>query len=83
MLYRRLILSRVVKPSSAEGPVRTVIIFLSFAAIFSQSALSAERPTKVRIGVVSRSTLDMPYYVARDRGFFREEGLDPEIILIR
>jgi NitT/TauT family transport system substrate-binding protein len=65
---------------------RIVILFLSLAAIFSRSAFSAERPGKpvlVRIGVVSRSTLDMPYYVARDRGFFREEGLDPEIIFIR
>jgi NitT/TauT family transport system substrate-binding protein len=65
---------------------RIVIIFLSLAAIFSASAFPAERsakPVPVRIGVVSRSTLDMPYYVARDRGFFREEGLEPEIIFIR
>ena len=65
---------------------RIVIIFLSLAAILFQSAFSGERPGKpvpVRIGVVSRSTLDMPYYVARDRGFFREEGLAPEIIFIR
>ena len=66
--------------------MRIVIVFLALAAIFCRSASAAERPGKlvpVRIGVVSRSTLDMPYYVARDRGFFREEGLDPEIILIR
>jgi NitT/TauT family transport system substrate-binding protein len=62
---------------------RTVIVLLSLAAIFARSAFSAERPVKVRIGVVSRSTLDMPYYVARDRGFFREEGIEPEIIFIR
>jgi ABC-type nitrate/sulfonate/bicarbonate transport system substrate-binding protein len=37
----------------------------------------------VRMGIVSRSTLDMPFYVARDRGFFREEGLEAEIVLIR
>jgi ABC-type nitrate/sulfonate/bicarbonate transport system substrate-binding protein len=65
---------------------RIVIVLLALAAIFSPSAFSAERPGKsipIRIGVVSRSTLDMPYYVARDRGFFREEGLEPEIIFIR
>jgi ABC-type nitrate/sulfonate/bicarbonate transport system substrate-binding protein len=65
---------------------RIVIVFLSLAAILPRSAFSAERPGKpvpVRIGVVSRSTLDMPFYVARDRGFFREEGLEPEIIFIR
>jgi ABC-type nitrate/sulfonate/bicarbonate transport system substrate-binding protein len=63
-----------------------VIVFLSLTAIFSPSAFPGERPGKpvpVRIGVVSRSTLDMPFYVARDRGFFREEGLEPEIIFIR
>jgi NitT/TauT family transport system substrate-binding protein len=25
----------------------------------------------------------MPFFVARDRGFFREEGLEPELVLIR
>ena len=35
------------------------------------------------LGIVSRSTLDMPFYVARERKFFREEGLEPEIILMR
>ena len=55
-----------------------------FAA--GENAPAAERSAKllpVRIGVVSRSTLDMPYYVARERGFFRDEGLDAEIILVR
>jgi NitT/TauT family transport system substrate-binding protein len=39
--------------------------------------------TPVRIGYVSRSILDMPYLIARDRGLFREEGLEPELIFIR
>ncbi len=58
--------------------------FLIFAA--GEKSFSAEKSVKavpVRIGVVSRSTLDMPYYVARDRGFFREEGLEVEIVLVR
>jgi ABC-type nitrate/sulfonate/bicarbonate transport system substrate-binding protein len=37
----------------------------------------------VRIAVVSRGTLDLPFWVARERGFFRDEGLDPEIILFK
>jgi NitT/TauT family transport system substrate-binding protein len=32
---------------------------------------------------VSRSILDMPYVIARDRGFFREEGLDVEFIFMK
>ncbi|HEY7216946.1 MAG TPA: ABC transporter substrate-binding protein [Candidatus Binatia bacterium] len=49
-------------------------------------AQSAERSVKlmpVRIGYVSRSILDMPYMIARDRGIFREEGLDPQFIFLR
>src|SRR5262249_32819343 len=55
-----------------------------FAA--GENAFSAEKSGnrgRVRRGVVPRSTLDMPYYVARDRGFFREEGLEVEIVLVR
>jgi len=37
----------------------------------------------VRIGYVSRSILDMPFIIARDRGLFREEGLEPELIFIK
>ena len=32
---------------------------------------------------VSRSILDMPYVIARDRGFFREEGLEVEFIFMK
>src|SRR5215813_14758358 len=62
------------------------ILFLLISSILGPAALSAERPGKlisVRMGIVSRSTLDMPFYVARERGFFREEGLEAEIVLIR
>jgi ABC-type nitrate/sulfonate/bicarbonate transport system substrate-binding protein len=78
-------------PNSAPKRKEWAAIFLLsivpiLACVATKSAFPAERPGKpvpVRIGVVSRSTLDMPYYVARDRGFFREEGLEPEIIFIR
>ena len=56
------------------------------SVVLEKNSFSAEPPSKfmpVRIGTVSKSTLDLPFYVARDRGFFREEGLEPEIILIR
>ena len=39
--------------------------------------------TRVRIGYVSRSTLDMPFMIARERGFFHEEGLDAEFIFMK
>jgi len=51
-----------------------------------EDAAAAEKSAKlttVRIGYVSRSILDMPFIIARDRGYFREEGLDPELIFMK
>ena len=68
---------------------RIAIFLLSVSSILiaaKKNSFSAERPAKlnpVRIGIVSRSTLDMPFYVARERGFFREEGLEAELVLMR
>lgn len=62
-----------------------LILLLSF---FSncEAVRSAEKSAKfapVRIGYVSRSILDMPFIIARDRGYFREEGLEPELIFVK
>lgn len=35
---------------------------------------------KVRISISSRSNTSVPYYVAMSKGFFRDEGMDVEII---
>ena len=51
-----------------------------------QTVQAAEKSAKlapVRIAYVSRSILDMPYMIARDRGFFREEGLEVEFIFMK
>jgi ABC-type nitrate/sulfonate/bicarbonate transport system substrate-binding protein len=54
--------------------------------VAGSQAWAAERTAKltpVRIAVVSRGTLDLPFWVARERGFFRDEGIDAEIILFK
>ena len=54
--------------------------------IMAETLRCAEKSAKlapVRIGYVSRSILDMPFIIARDRGYFREEGLEPELIFIK
>ena len=48
-----------------------------------QAAEKSAKLAPVRIGYVSRSILDMPFIIARDRGYFREEGLEPELIFIK
>lgn len=62
-------------------------LFLTPLSIASNpSAWCADKPTQlapVRIAYVSRSTLDMPYFIARDKGFFREEGLEPELVMMK
>jgi ABC-type nitrate/sulfonate/bicarbonate transport system substrate-binding protein len=63
-----------------------LLLVLLAAAAASQTVWAAEKSPKlttVRIGYVSRSILDMPYIIARDRGFFREEGLEPELIFMK
>ena len=58
-------------------------ILVSGSLTRTLSAETAGKLIPVRIGTVSKSTLDLPFFVARDRGFFREEGLEAEIILMR
>jgi len=55
-------------------------------APFLDIARAAEKTAKlapVCFAYVSRSILDMPYMIARDRGFFREEGLDVEFVFMK
>ena len=63
-----------------------LLLVLLVAAASSETVWAAEKSQKlvpVRIAYVSRSILDMPYIIARDRGFFREEGLQPEFIFMK
>jgi ABC-type nitrate/sulfonate/bicarbonate transport system substrate-binding protein len=64
----------------------SLLALFAFTAISREIPFAAEKfakPSPVRIGYVSRSTLDMPFIIARDRGLFREEGLEPELIFIK
>lgn len=60
-------------------------IVLAFS-VNPHSALGAEaagKLTLVRMGLAARSTTSMPFFVAKERGFFREEGLDVELIVMQ
>jgi len=64
----------------------TQLVLTLVILLHGNGAQAAEKPAKlvpIRIAVVSRGTLDLPFWVARELGFFREEGLDAEIILFK
>jgi ABC-type nitrate/sulfonate/bicarbonate transport system substrate-binding protein len=71
------------KISQAAFSVLVLLTFISITHDFTQAAEKSAKLSPVRIGYVSRSILDMPYIIARDRGLFREEGLEPELIFIK
>ena len=60
--------------------------FLTFLCAWTNPALSAdssEKLTRIRMGLAARSTTSMPFFVAKERGFFREEGLEVELIVMQ
>ncbi|MGH7888081.1 MAG: ABC transporter substrate-binding protein, partial [Candidatus Binatia bacterium] len=56
---------------------------IQFAPSNLRAAESADKLTRVRMGLAARSTTSMPFFVAKERGFFREEGLDVELIVMQ
>jgi NitT/TauT family transport system substrate-binding protein len=67
-----------------------VVLLLVAASVLSGvwafeafSAETADKPTRIRMGLAARSTTSMPFFVAKERGFFREEGLDVELIVMQ
>jgi ABC-type nitrate/sulfonate/bicarbonate transport system substrate-binding protein len=60
-----------------------VLVLLGLAAQTALAVESPDKPTLVRIGLAARSTTSMPFFVAKERGFFREEGLDVELIVMQ
>jgi NitT/TauT family transport system substrate-binding protein len=54
-----------------------------FGARPAVAADGSGKLTLVRMGLAARSTTSMPFFVAKERGFFREEGLDVELIVMQ
>jgi NitT/TauT family transport system substrate-binding protein len=57
-----------------SSTLAAVVVFFGGAALF------AAEPAKVRIAYASRSSSALPQYMALQRGYFKEQGLDVEII---
>jgi NitT/TauT family transport system substrate-binding protein len=62
--------------------VKTLAYSFVFVAILCSATLSRAQET-VRIALSVRNVVLMPYYYAKDKGFFDREGLRAEIIQIR
>ena len=67
--------------------IRMAIFLSSFLAsalvVPAALAAAAGKLIPVRMGLAARSTTTMPYFVAQERGFFREEGLEVELIVMQ
>ena len=55
---------------------------LFVASLAPSSARSQANPKKVRLGIAATSVGFLPIYAAYHRGFYRDEGIDLEIILM-
>ena len=64
-----------------------ILFFMTFSLpALTETVFSAESSgnlTRVRMGLAARSTTSMPFFVARERGFFREEDLEVELIVMQ
>jgi ABC-type nitrate/sulfonate/bicarbonate transport system substrate-binding protein len=67
-------------------PIRNYVAVLSLllcAALLAHADALAQSPLKkVRLGIAATSVGFLPLYAAYHRGFFRDEGIDLEIILM-
>ena len=56
-----------------------MVVTLSLLVLFAFTACSQDSPQKVRLAEVTHSIFYAPEYVALEKGFFAEEGLDVEM----
>lgn len=59
-----------------------LVLFL-VGPVYAQAQTSSGGLKKVRLAVPSFSSSQMPPFVAKELGYYRQEGLEPELILMR
>ena len=63
--------------------IKRWVAFVVVALVMPQSVYSQESPQRVVITYSSRSIASIDLFIAEARGFFREEGLDPQLVQVR
>ncbi len=63
--------------------INRIIAVLFVALVIPQSVYPQGSPQRVVITYSSRSIASIDLFVAQERGFFREEGLDPQLVQVR
>jgi NitT/TauT family transport system substrate-binding protein len=69
--------------------IKSQTLLLFFFVLWARLALgdgfaqASDKLIPVRMALAARSTTTMPYFVAKERGFFREEGLEVELIVMQ
>lgn len=61
---------------------KSLLVIISLAACLTLPREKVWPQTPVRMGITSASFGHAPYYVAKDMGFFKREGLDTEVIVM-
>ncbi|MGH8545906.1 MAG: ABC transporter substrate-binding protein, partial [Gammaproteobacteria bacterium] len=61
---------------------RLLVAALAIAGLVLGSN-SLAQTTKVRVGIPSHAMSQIAFYMAKDKGFYADEGLDVELILMR
>jgi NitT/TauT family transport system substrate-binding protein len=75
---------RSVQKSGSSRTQRWIPVLVMLAVLaFGEPAQSQTPLEKVSLAYSSRSIASIDLYTALERGFFREEGLDPQLVLVR
>src|SRR5258708_39714559 len=61
--------------------VSPALIWTALALLAASAASAAQAADKVAVGT-GGSASDAPFYIAYDKGFFKDEGLDVDLIVL-
>ena len=70
-------------PNREDARLIKLLAFLFVALLIPRPVFPQAIPERVVITYSSRSIASIDLFIAQERGFFREEGLDPQLVQVR